>query len=376
MTSPYSTKKQLSDLSGWEKINEKRIPLDFYLEITARCNNDCRHCYINLPAGDLKEKKRELSLEEIKNIADQAVKLGALWCLITGGEPLLRKDFADIYMMLKRKGLLLSIFTNACLVTEEIIDMLKKYPLQYVEVTVYGITQETYERVTRQPGSYTAFRRGLKLLLDNGIKVRMKAMAMRSNVHELPAIAAFCRKHTMDYFRFDPLLNLRYDGNPNRNEEIIQERLSPLQIVEIEQADEERADALEQGCEKLIFPESRQYQCDHLFHCGAGNGSFVVSYDGIFRLCGSLWAPGCTYNLRDGTLAEAWNEFVPRVRDIRSSNPDFLNHCRNCPIINLCSWCPAHAHLETGKIDGFSQYFCDVAHARAEAIQNRVKSLK
>jgi radical SAM protein with 4Fe4S-binding SPASM domain len=376
MISPYISKKQFSELSGWEKINKKRIPLDFFLEVTARCNNDCRHCYINLPAGDLKAKKKELSLEEIKNIADQAVKLGAMWCLITGGEPLLRNDFADIYLMLKRKGLLLSIFTNACLVTEEITDMLKKYPPQYIEVTVYGITQETYERVTRQPGSYTAFRRGLKLLLDSGIKIRLKAMALRSNVHELPAIAAFCRQHTMDFFRFDPFLNLRYDGDPNRNKEIRQERLSPLKIVEIEQADEERADALEQGCEKLIFPESRQYKCDHLFHCGAGNGSFVVSYDGNFRLCGSLWDPDCTYDLRKGTLAEAWNEFVPQVRDIRSDNPDFLNRCRNCPIINLCLWCPAHAHLETGRMDGFSQYFCDVAHARAEAIQNRVKSIK
>ena len=66
-------------------------------------------------------------------------------------------------------------------------------------------------------------------------------MALRSNVHELPEIARFCRQYTCDYFRFDPLLHLRYDGDPQRNAEIKLERLSPEEIVAIEQADEERA---------------------------------------------------------------------------------------------------------------------------------------
>jgi radical SAM protein with 4Fe4S-binding SPASM domain len=251
--------------------------------------------------------------------------------------------------------------------------LFKKYPPRDIEVTVYGITKETYERVTRRPGSYAAFRRGIDLLLDSRIKVRLKAMALRSNVHELPAIAAFCREHTTDYFRFDPLLHLRYDQNPQRNADILDERLAPEEIVTIEQGDESRATALAKGCDKLIVPQFADHQCDHLFHCGAGNGSFVVSYDGIFRLCADLWHPDCTYDLRRGRLAQAWDELVPRVRELRSANPEFMNRCRRCPIINLCLWCPAHAHLETGELDGFSPYFCAVAHARAEAIQNRAK---
>ena len=150
------------------KLADRRVPLSFDLELTARCNNDCRHCYINLPAGDLEARQNELSLAEISDIADQAVDLGALWCLVTGGEPLLRQDFAEIYLMLKRKGLLVSVFTNACLVTEEHVALFKNYPPRDLEVTVYGITQETYERVTRRPGSYAAFRRGLDLLLEAG----------------------------------------------------------------------------------------------------------------------------------------------------------------------------------------------------------------
>ena len=346
----------------------KRTLLSFDLEITARCNNNCRHCYINLPAGDRTARKLELSLKEIEAIADEAVSLGAFWCLITGGEPLLREDFSDIYLYLKRKGLLVSVFTNAALITEEHIRLFKKYPPRDIEVSVYGVTEETYEQVTRKPGSFAAFIRGLNLLLESGVKVRFKAMALRSNVHELPEIASFCRQKTKDYFRFDPFLHLRFDRDPVRNKEIKSERLSPEEIVSLEQSDPERFQSLEKGCDKLIVPEFSSITCNHLFHCGAGNGSFDVSYNGLFRLCSSLWAPDCVYDLRKGHLTEAFNNYVPKVRDMRSDRREFLEMCRVCPIVNLCIWCPAHAYLETGEIDAPVDYFCKVAHARADAL--------
>lgn len=362
-----TAKITLPHMALWRKIT-KRTPLSFDLEPTARCNNACRHCYINLPAGD-SARYTELSLTEIEHIVDQTVELGSMWCLLTGGEPLLREDFADIYMLLKRKGLLISLFTNACLVTDEIAQFLRHYPPRDVEVTVYGVTEATYERVTQRSGSYTAFRRGLDRLLQVGLPVRLKAMALRSNVHELPEIAAFCRERTCDYFRFDPLLHLRFDGDERRNAEILSERLSPDEIVAIEQADIERATSLQKSCDRLINPEFAHYQCDHLFHCGAGNGSFAVGYDGTFRLCSSLWAPGTTVSLRQVSLRYAWETFVPQVREMRSQDVEFLTRCRVCPLINLCLWCPAHAYLEGGRMDSWCDYFCSVAHARAHAIQ-------
>jgi len=367
------TFESLPDFPLWKKMEDKRVPLAFDLEVTARCNNNCRHCYINLPADGQTARQKELSLEEIGDIAGQAVSLGALWCLITGGEPLLRDDFADIYLGLKKKGLLVSVFTNACLITAKHVKLFQKYPPRDIEVTVYGATRETYERVTRKPGSFAAFRRGLDLLLKAEVRVRLKAMALRSNVHELPAITCFCRKQTSDYFRFDPFLNLRFDGNSRRNEEIRRERLSPAEIVAIEQADEERSSALAKHCKELIDLKFTRRRSNKLFFCGAGDGQFSVSYDGLFRLCSSLWPPDCLYNLRKGTLAEAWHKLVPAVRAMRSRRKQFLRKCRVCSLNNLCMWCPASAYLEHGRMDAWCKYFCDVAHARAEAIKTRAR---
>ena len=364
---------RLPDFALWNKLEGRRIPLSFDLEATARCNNNCRHCYINLPPGDKAALHDELTLDEISHIADQAVSLGTLWCLITGGEPLIREDFLDLYRLLKKKGLLVSVFTNACLVTEKHIKLFRDYPPRDIEITVYGATEETYERVTRISGSYAAFRRGLDQLLEGGIKFDLKTMALRSNVHELPAIARFCRERTENFFRFDPILQLRFDGNEPRNREIRVERLSTEEIIGIEQADPERSAAMEKRCGMLetALPEEGQNQ--RLFQCNAGGESFAVGYNGLFRLCPSLWQRDCLYDLRRGMLAEAWFDFVPRVLARTSTNHEFLERCRICPLMNQCQWCPAHAHLECGRMDERCEYFCRVAHARAEAFGNNVK---
>ena len=378
---------EIQDFQLWDKMKSRRVPFSFDLEVTARCNCDCRHCYINLPANDQTAKAQELSVEEITDIARQAVGLGALWCLITGGEPLLRPDFKDIYMALKRQGLLVSLFTNACLVREEHVELFKRYPPRDIEVSVYGATQETYEAVTRRPGSYAAFRRGLERLLESGVKVRLKAMALRHNLHEFQQIADFCRMYTKDYYRFDPVLHLRFDRDEQRNAEILAERLSIEEIVALERADPDRFDSLQANCDTLILEEQISYaECQHcpkltgcekyeafsrLLTCGAGNGSFNIGYYGTFRLCSSLWHPDCTVNLRQVSLQEAWEELVPRVRTMHTANQRLLENCKSCTLVNLCLWCPAHAHLETGDLEGETPYFCDAAHARAAALQSK-----
>lgn len=365
---------RLPEFALWNKLGDRRIPLSFDLEVTARCNNNCRHCYINLPPDDQAALHDELTLDEINRIADQAVSLGSLWCLITGGEPLLRKDFSDLYLALKSRGLLVSVFTNACLVTDKHVKLFRHYPPREIEITVYGATEKTYERVTRTPGSYAAFRRGLALLLAGGVKVNLKAMALRSNWHELPAIARFCRERTKDFFHFDPMLHLRFDGNEPRNREIRAERLSAEEIISVEQADPERSAAMEKRCGMLETAIVEAGQERRLFQCHAGAESFALGYNGLFRLCPSLWRRDCLYDLRRGTLVEAWFDFALRVRAITTDNPEFLETCRLCPLMNLCQWCPAHAHLECGRMDERCDYFCHVAHVRAEAFGKREKA--
>ena len=364
MTS-FAVNRPLPEFRLWNELEDKGIPVSFELELTARCNNDCRHCYINLPAGDRAARAGELTLDEIVAVADQAVELGVLWCVLTGGEPLLRPDFPEIYVALKRRGLLITVFTNACLIRPEHVELFRKYPPRDVEITIYGASREVYERVTRVPGSFDAFLRGVRLLEQGGVNARYKATVLRSNVHELPAMAEFGRAHTKDVFRFDPLLHLRYDRDPARNAEICAERLTPAEIAVLEQADEERAVAVRRECRR-VADEGTSSVSDLVFQCGVGQG-FTVGSDGSLRLCSALWHPDYVADIRREPVAAAWRRLVAAVGAARTSDPAYLERCAACGLVDLCLWCPAHADLEIGSLTTPIDDFCDVAHARERA---------
>lgn len=367
MTVSFVVDESLPEFELWDELERKGLPAMFELELTARCNNDCRHCYINLPPGDRTAKAAELTLPEICDVADQAVELGALWCVITGGEPLLRPDFPEVYLALKRRGLLVSVFTNATLVRDEHVELFRAYPPRDLEITIYGATPETYDRVTRVPGSYAAFRRGVDALERGGVAARYKAMVLRSNVHELPAMAEFGRAHTKDVFRYDPLLHLRYDRDAARNDDIRAERLEPARIREVEAADEAHAEALRRECRKVLTAELPE-EPERLFQCHVGQG-FTVGHNGSFRLCSALWDPDFVADLRREPLAAAWERLVPAARTRRSRSRTYLETCAVCALADLCRWCPAHADLETGSLDELVDYFCAAAHAREQVYE-------
>ena len=366
----------IQDFPLWERARARRTPLSCELELTARCNNNCRHCYNNLPRNDGSARAAEISAAEILDFAKQAASMGALWCLLTGGEPLLRDDFPEIYLGLKKMGFLVTVFTNGTLVNRDLVALFKEHPPRDIEITVYGATRATYERVTRNPGSFACFQRGLALLMENDVPVRLKAMALRANVDEAYEITRFCRQRTKDFFRMDPFLHLRYDGNEQRNREIMRQRLSAGEILALERSDPDRLNALKKECKRLDPPGAKLEPSTRLFRCAIASGSFAVGYDGSYRPCSSLRHPDCTYDLRNGSLEDAWCSFTPEVIEMRSTRTLFLENCSTCRLFNLCMWCPAHAYLETGELDGFVPYFCELAHARAQSLQEIISDNK
>src|SRR5208337_1889172 len=119
------------------------------------CNNNCIHCCINLPVNDGRARAREMGTDQVKDILTQAADLGCLTARFTGGEPLLRPDFEELYLFARRLGVKVIIFTNGRLITPVLADLLARIPpLVTMEVTVYGMREESYEAVTRVSGSF------------------------------------------------------------------------------------------------------------------------------------------------------------------------------------------------------------------------------
>ena len=104
------------------RLSGRRVPLNGTIEVTRRCPLTCLHCYNNLPMNDGEARGRELDYDEHCRLLDELADAGCLWLLYTGGEIFARRDFLDIYTYAKKKGFIITLFTNGTLVTERIAD--------------------------------------------------------------------------------------------------------------------------------------------------------------------------------------------------------------------------------------------------------------
>ena len=131
----------------------ERVPLRGMLELTSRCNLKCVHCYLGDQEQYRAQAASEMTTDEVKALIDELVEAGTLFLTITGGDPMMRKDFVDVYRYAAQQGLLVTVYCDAILVTDKVLAAFAEYPPRQVEVSVYGATPAVYESVTRVPGS-------------------------------------------------------------------------------------------------------------------------------------------------------------------------------------------------------------------------------
>ena len=335
-------------------FSKKRIPLDASIDLTYRCNNKCVHCYCNLPEHDVTAKSNELTTEEIKELFDGLASLGTLWLLITGGEPLLREDFEEIYMHAKKKGFLITFFSNGTLIDDKTVELLSKYPPFVVEISLYGATKETYEKVTRVKGSYDRCMEGIRKIVSAGIRLKLKSMALTINQHEIDAMDRMAREMGCE-FRFDPMLNKRIDDNAFSDP--VKYRISPEDVVLLDKAYPKRMEEWKQFCEKFVGEPVKD---DKLYTCGAGLGMMHINPYGIAKGCMMMTKEG--FSVKQHDLKWIWDAGI--FSEINRKK-DFPLPCDDCHLANLCDQCAAWSILESGDIKKEVTYLCEIAKIRA-----------
>ena len=227
MDSEYITKKHISEAALWRDKAPILTHLD--LELTERCNNDCIHCNISRPERDGEAHERELKSGEWRGILEEAAELGVLSVQLTGGEPLLREDFEELYLLARRLGLRVQLFTNGRLITPRLADLLARIPpLEAIEITVYGMGPKSYEAVSRRPGSFDEFRRGLGLLLERKIPLILKWVLLPPNRSELDEFEAWAKK--LNRGEEPPPVVLLFDLRGRRDSEDANRRIRALRL--------------------------------------------------------------------------------------------------------------------------------------------------
>ena len=340
-----------------QKCLQHRVPLTGSIELTRRCPLRCLQCYNNLPLGDRHARAGEMDCGEIRSLLDAIAKEGCLWLLLTGGEIFAREDFFEIYSHARRKGFLITLFTNGTLITEQIADALVESPPFSIEITLYGRTRETYEAITRVPGSHEQCLQGISRLRERGLPLRLKTMVVTANHHELHRMQRFAEVELGVGFGYDFMINPRIDGSQGP----LRFRLSPEEIVRLDLQDPKRAAEWQRiGCSS---GSALAGDPDAAYHCGGGLDSFAIDPEGRLSLC--VLSRKETYDLRKGSFRQGWEEFLLRVRNRKTER---RSRCAACTIRGLCGMCPANGELESGDPDSPLDFFCRVAHARANAL--------
>jgi radical SAM protein with 4Fe4S-binding SPASM domain len=348
-----------------ERQSGERVPLQVSIEVTRRCPLECLHCYNNLPMGDLEAKSREMTKEEHFRVLDELVEMGCFWILYTGGEIFARKDFLEIYTYAKKKGFLITLFTNGTIINEQIADYLKEWPPFAIEITLYGRTRETYEALTMIPGSYDRCLRGIRLLQERGLPLALKTVATSINKHEVIAMRRFAEEELGVQFKMDGQINPRIDCSHSP----LAVRLTAEELVALDMAAPKAASEYLRLAKKDLENPPNMSASDTLYFCGGGVGGFALNPYGELGIC--VISQQETFGVRGASVREVWEGSLLELRHRKRTQ---LTKCTHCQIQSLCGMCPANGELENGDRESPVEFLCHTAHLRAAVIGIEVPS--
>ena len=331
-----------------DNFSEIRAPFMAGIELLPDCNFRCIHCYAE---SERCNNSISMTTEQILSVIDMLVERNCLDLYFTGGECLLHKDFFEIYMYAKRKGVMVSVLTNGSQINQRHIDLWLEYPPELVSISLYGASEETYQKVTGSDNGYKQVMNAIKLLKDNDIHYELKIIGMRQNYDDILKMRNFIR----ECGQYNSIL--AWDIRPMNDGdcEPLVCRVSPEQSMAIELQDPERQAFLS----RLAFDTTRSEKTDRqkgrfLYPCAAGYQFVFITHDGHMQSCVKTVNP--RYDLLHGNFDEGW-QFLGQEYVEKLASDEFK--CLECDKFKYCGQCTAAFMNEMGDPEIPVPFFCE-----------------
>ncbi|MCD7807964.1 MAG: radical SAM protein [Erysipelotrichaceae bacterium] len=352
-------------------------PLSGTFELTPLCNMNCRMCYVRMSKKDQEAIRPLRKAEEWIELGKIAKEKGMLYLLLTGGEPFFYPNFRYVMESLHQLGLLISINTNATLINEETVAWLKDVPPVRMNITLYGASDETYERLCRNPHGFTQVTHAIHLLKEAGIPIKINCSVTPFNKDDLEAIFDFCEKEELivqaTSYMFPPLR--RDETMIGQNERFTSDEAAYYSAL---------IEYLSNGKERFLeHYEDNEYNglladqdsdCQVIegegMHCRAGKCSFWVTWEGKLLACGMMPVDKPP-NVFETGFDEAWQQAIDTASQIR-----LPVECANCSQKKQCHACAAMVYTESGNYHTVPKYRCELAKAYPKYVKEFVDKLK
>lgn len=352
------------------KADQACIPLGGTIELLPLCNMDCKMCYIRKTKAEMDAEGRMLSCDEWLEIADQAIREGLLFLLLTGGEPLMYPDFKRLYATLASRGVIMTVNTNGTLINEEWADFFAEHGCRRLNITLYGKDDETYGRLCNNPRGFTQVMNACRLLKERNVAFRFHCSVTPENEGQLEALFAIAREFEV------PLQAAAYMF-PGARRGICadrQYRLTPeecaqktIRIHELEFPNDDMAEVARATLSKLMM-QPMLYRGKG-FNCHAGRSGFWMNWKGELSSCGMFDKP--KMNLLEHSFRECWDYIVEQTR-----KTSFGKVCRECKYQNACNICAAKCYTETGDTNGRPDYICRMMQEEIRLLEQYLKGQK
>lgn len=343
-----------------------RMPVDGTFELTVRCNLKCKMCLFR--HNDSENKSiimKEKTTKEWIDMAKQACNAGSLSLLITGGEPLIRPDFPEIYEAIYKMGFMITLYTNATMITDKIKDLLKKYPPHKIGITIYGSCPEVYKKVTGDGKAFVKFIEGIRFLKTLPSKLEVRTTIIKDNYDDIYNIENLVKNEIGENCT---LVHSRIVYKPVRGGcgDVESCRLTPKENVRLylrRRLDNitkiiDNNNNLDIDGIKFKFEKTESENEPNnvngkltLLGCSAGMDSYTIFWDGKLLACQLL---GNFYtDPFDLGFEKAWSEFPFKVK-----LPEFNIKCKTCKNKSICNACYACRYTESGDLGGVPTYVC------------------
>jgi radical SAM protein with 4Fe4S-binding SPASM domain len=339
------TQKRLS-VPAWLSgiASERGIPLAVLVELTRKCNLECGHCYLVRSPG-----RRELDTPRLFSLFGELRRAGCLFLALSGGEPLLRRDFPAILRKAGSMGFALQVLTNGQLVDERMASVLAEANVFSVSLSMYDCRAAGHDCVTGTPGSFDKTISAIRLMREINLPVVMKFVITSRNFMNFDAMRSLARSFRA-VARFDTVITPKDDGCPSP----LRFRTGDAMLGRV--FAKMRADIRYSGRAKRS-PES--------LLCTAGRSFCSVNAYGDVYPC-VQW-PVRAGNVRTRDFLGIWKS-SPVLERIRSTRPEDLKACVECGLLNYCRRCPGLAHVEDGSSLSASSEACRQARAMRRAV--------